>query len=108
MDPGVVAALVSQAAAAESRLAQLEARLQQPAGGAGGPSAASVADLQELRDLLLRAKAENEQLRSERDAAVKAARAAEVEQAKAGYRILHLVRSLREAEAGGVVVARGS
>ncbi|WIA10072.1 hypothetical protein OEZ86_000236 [Tetradesmus obliquus] len=95
MDPAVVQALVQQAAQAEARLAQIESKIT----AGGGLSSSSVADLQQLRALLLDAKAENEQLKAERDQAVKAAKVAEAEASKAQYRILHLVRSLRQADA---------
>ncbi|KAF8069552.1 hypothetical protein HT031_001669 [Scenedesmus sp. PABB004] len=85
MDQGaVVAALNAQAAAAEARLAAIEGKL---AAGAGGLPAATVSDLQELRGLLLQAKAEGDALRAERDQAMKAAAVAAAEVAKLNYRL---------------------
>jgi len=60
-----------------------------------------VADLQELRSLLLAAKDETEGLKKERDQAVKSAAAAASEVTKLNYRILHLTRSLREEKQKG-------
>ena len=100
MDPNVVQALMQQAAAAETRLAQIESKLMGECtcvlklrtaaasaaampvllpclsslasccghvAAGGGLSQATVADLHELRALLVEAKTENEQLRAERN-----------------------------------------
>eukprot|EP00775_Hariotina_reticulata_P006409 gene6409-6640_t len=128
MDPAILQTLVQQAAQAEARLAQIESKLSGtwfarhgatsavrcgphptsrhllrffdiPANGSLPPS--TVADLQELKALLLQAKADNEQLKAERDQALKAATAAEKEASKFNYRILHLKRAVQEAKAKG-------
>jgi hypothetical protein len=64
-------------------------------GAGGGLPPSALGELQELRSLLLQAQAERDALIAERDAALRATKAAEGEIAKLNYRVMHLMRAVR-------------
>eukprot|EP00270_Netrium_digitus_P000931 TRINITY_DN11052_c0_g1_i1.p1 TRINITY_DN11052_c0_g1~~TRINITY_DN11052_c0_g1_i1.p1 ORF type:complete len:114 (+),score=54.36 TRINITY_DN11052_c0_g1_i1:12-353(+) len=94
-----------RAAKAEERLARLEAALQSldlPDGGARVPflSDSHIEKLGQLRQMLVKAQEEQEEIVKQRDEAVKGQEEALAENARLKYRVQHLIRALKELEEG--------
>lgn len=95
VDPLSLSAFEERAAAAEARLAVLEAKFS---GSSSSVPVTLVSDLEELKALLTKAKQETEQLTKQRDEALKAKSLLEVENSKLQYRVKHLVKAVREGD----------
>lgn len=98
LDALAYAAFEERASAAEARLGVLERMLAKSIGAGPVPLPTPTKELEELRDILLRAKDETDKLKLERDEAMAARTKLEEENSKLKYQIMHLKRAVVEGD----------